>query len=301
MKRLVRDHNLGTEEQLAVGMKEMIFLARADEPAAAWQAMQNVRTNLKDAPAYLRIFRYNAAATFLSLGNADFAESEATDLIMEYYDLIGLSPKTVIGRNVPEIRLLLKETETLTDDLRHLADSLDLYAKATTRLGKIPGLSRIQAMKFYNLSQSPESLLRVGQDLADEFVQRNDFIRARNVIEIILFPLLDQMKLASFIIPVRSQYAVILAYCGDFPRAEAEMARLAPYEVGLTPKGQEELKMQQKLIADLKHHNLPPQWQMPAGAPASMTALHQMLIMPKIGRNESCPCGSGKKFKKCHG
>lgn len=23
--------------------------------------------------------------------------------------------------------------------------------------------------------------------------------------------------------------------------------------------------------------------------------------MPKIGRNDPCPCGSGKKFKKCHG
>jgi preprotein translocase subunit SecA len=22
---------------------------------------------------------------------------------------------------------------------------------------------------------------------------------------------------------------------------------------------------------------------------------------PKVGRNEMCPCGSGKKFKKCHG
>ena len=22
---------------------------------------------------------------------------------------------------------------------------------------------------------------------------------------------------------------------------------------------------------------------------------------PIIGRNESCPCGSGKKYKKCHG
>jgi uncharacterized protein YecA (UPF0149 family) len=22
---------------------------------------------------------------------------------------------------------------------------------------------------------------------------------------------------------------------------------------------------------------------------------------PKVGRNELCPCGSGKKFKKCHG
>jgi len=21
----------------------------------------------------------------------------------------------------------------------------------------------------------------------------------------------------------------------------------------------------------------------------------------KVGRNEPCPCGSGKKFKKCHG
>jgi preprotein translocase subunit SecA len=23
--------------------------------------------------------------------------------------------------------------------------------------------------------------------------------------------------------------------------------------------------------------------------------------MPKVGRNEPCPCGSGKKFKHCHG
>jgi uncharacterized protein YecA (UPF0149 family) len=22
---------------------------------------------------------------------------------------------------------------------------------------------------------------------------------------------------------------------------------------------------------------------------------------PRAGRNEPCPCGSGKKFKKCHG
>jgi len=23
--------------------------------------------------------------------------------------------------------------------------------------------------------------------------------------------------------------------------------------------------------------------------------------IPKVGRNEPCPCGSGKKFKQCHG
>ena len=24
-------------------------------------------------------------------------------------------------------------------------------------------------------------------------------------------------------------------------------------------------------------------------------------MMPKVGRNEPCPCGSGKKYKFCHG
>jgi preprotein translocase subunit SecA len=23
--------------------------------------------------------------------------------------------------------------------------------------------------------------------------------------------------------------------------------------------------------------------------------------VPKVGRNDLCPCGSGKKYKKCHG
>jgi len=23
--------------------------------------------------------------------------------------------------------------------------------------------------------------------------------------------------------------------------------------------------------------------------------------VPKVGRNDPCPCGSGKKYKQCHG
>ncbi|MFQ5427157.1 MAG: SEC-C metal-binding domain-containing protein, partial [Gaiellales bacterium] len=23
--------------------------------------------------------------------------------------------------------------------------------------------------------------------------------------------------------------------------------------------------------------------------------------LPKVGRNQPCPCGSGKKYKRCHG
>jgi preprotein translocase subunit SecA len=35
-----------------------------------------------------------------------------------------------------------------------------------------------------------------------------------------------------------------------------------------------------------------------ASAAASVAPVQ---AMPKVGRNEPCPCGSGKKFKKCHG
>ncbi|MBW3595844.1 MAG: SEC-C domain-containing protein, partial [Planctomycetes bacterium] len=33
-------------------------------------------------------------------------------------------------------------------------------------------------------------------------------------------------------------------------------------------------------------------------APAATTIRH---AAPRVGRNEPCPCGSGKKFKKCCG
>ena len=38
-----------------------------------------------------------------------------------------------------------------------------------------------------------------------------------------------------------------------------------------------------------------------AGSAAEGTPATQQRSMPKVGRNEPCPCGSGKKYKKCHG
>ena len=34
----------------------------------------------------------------------------------------------------------------------------------------------------------------------------------------------------------------------------------------------------------------------PPAAPQPMTR-----TQPKVGRNDPCPCGSGKKYKQCHG
>lgn len=38
-----------------------------------------------------------------------------------------------------------------------------------------------------------------------------------------------------------------------------------------------------------------------AAAPGIVSAGQQYVAPAKVGRNDPCPCGSGKKFKKCHG
>ena len=35
------------------------------------------------------------------------------------------------------------------------------------------------------------------------------------------------------------------------------------------------------------------------GQDAKVETIHRSA--PKVGRNDPCPCGSGKKYKKCHG
>jgi len=34
---------------------------------------------------------------------------------------------------------------------------------------------------------------------------------------------------------------------------------------------------------------------------ATMEKPQQVIRKEKVGRNDPCPCGSGKKYKKCHG
>jgi len=39
----------------------------------------------------------------------------------------------------------------------------------------------------------------------------------------------------------------------------------------------------------------------PAGGPESVGKQEPVRVGPRVGRNDPCPCGSGKKYKKCHG
>lgn len=90
-------------------------------------------------------------------------------------------------------------------------------------------------MKFYAIAGAIDSLIRVGQDLTDEFVARHDFLGAREVLEQHVLPAVVGNQLLNTHVDVRAHYAVILAYCGMHTEAEREMERLLPYVAGLAP------------------------------------------------------------------
>lgn len=263
MEELVRKGKLGLQERLAVGMKRMVFAARVQDATTVKAIMRDLSRVLPQTPQHLRVARYNYAHAMYELGLMDECVTSTLDLVSEYYGVLGLTINDVMAQNPDKIFPLLKEGENHTDDLKHLADALDLQSKAVKAMGNFPGLGPIHAMKFYSMAQSLDSFVRVGQELVEDFLGRNDYIGARDVIERNLMPTIVGLKLAGRVIPVRSQYAVVLAYCGAIDEAEAEMARLLPYESGLDERGQLELQTQRALIAYLRENPPPPQWEMP--------------------------------------
>lgn len=293
MEALVVEHGLGRHEELVVLLKRMVFEADRGNEAATREAMERARVLAPDRPEHQRILRYNIAHALFQLGRHAEAEGIARQLVEEYFDLLALTPRDIFGASNATIAGLLKPTPTPHDDLKHLADSLDMLARTTNAQGRDSGLARVHAAKFYGLANAMDSFVKVNQDLVDEFVGRGDYIGARKIIEEHLLPAVIEHKMLGRIIPVRSQYAVVLAYCGEYDAADAELDRLAPYRPGLTKHQRAEIDNQRGFVAQLRQIGIRP------GMPDA--SMKRALRRVKVGRNEACPCGSGLKYKRCHG
>ena len=289
-------------------MKRMLALSSNGDKEGVIEMLADVEERLPDSPQHQRIFRYNRAVAMLKLESYDLTLQETELLGEEYYELLGLKPEDIFARNPDAIRPMLPKNRDNRDDLKHLADTLDLHAQALQRSGKSSPLARIHAMKFYELAQAPQSAIRVGQDLVDDFCAHNDFVGARDVIEKTLLPTVQGLNLVSWVVPVRSQYAVVLTYSGEFEAADQEMRRLKPYEAGLSPAGRGELQNQRMAIAQIRAIGPPPQREVviPPGIQALLDERNgrseaTQRRRTKVGRNEPCPCESGRKYKHCHG
>jgi hypothetical protein len=297
MSLLVAEYNLGADEKLSLGMKRMNFAAEAKDAEGVRRAMKETAAVLPDKPKYQRIARYNYARAMFKLDMFDECTAEVKSVMDEYYEVLGIGESAIFRKNPNKVAPLLPKSRDNRDDLKHLGDCCALLATSLNYMGRESGLLRINATKFYQLAEAIDSFFRVGQDRVYELLNRNDYEDARDLLERDLIPSVTNLKVVSWFIPIRSQYAEVLAYCGDFDAAEREMARLAPYEAALDDSGRRELQKRRQAIVTMRHTPPPPQWK-------PSLRMHQEPVRwagPKIQRTGPCPCGSGKKFKKCHG
>ncbi|MCG9730055.1 SEC-C domain-containing protein [Shewanella sp. Isolate13] len=285
MEALLVEHEFGYGEQTAYVMKRILFSAENGDAHEVKRLVEKFSTNIPNAD-HERIFDYNHAIALWRLKKYKKADSLCLKVIEGYYDLLGISSQDVIGKNSDVLWTVIDRPENVHEYLKHLADALELYATNREAWGRPTPFARIHSMKFYNMVGAGDSMVRVGQDLADQFVSMKDFTGAREVMEQHVLPVVNKVGLVGKLVQVRSQYAVILALDGQHEDAIAEMRRLEPYFEGLTGDQRQEFEEQSKYISHISD----------VGSRSTTKQL-----FGKVGRNEECPCGSGLKYKKCHG
>ncbi|MGC3971588.1 MAG: hypothetical protein QM775_30870 [Pirellulales bacterium] len=220
MEALAAAHPLTVRARGALATKRMHAFAKRGDLDGIHREYEIGKESIKDEADHVRVVKYNFGLSLYLCGRNREAANVAQEVIAEYYDTLGLSPADVFAKNPPEIWAKIENKEEATDNLRRLADSLDLYAKSLQRMGQQTGLVRIHAHKFYVMANAYQSAVRLGQDFVDECLSERRSPRdARRFLESNLIPYVMKAGLVDHVIQVRSHYAVILAYCGEFSLA----------------------------------------------------------------------------------
>lgn len=296
---LLQKENLGNRERVAVVMKQMLCYSGLKKDRAKVDVVFRENNNLwKNDPSLSRLARYNYAVALYHSGYIEDVLPIAEKLYLEYYKVLRLKPANIIGANTKEIISLLPgEYSDYQDDVKHLADCLNLTAKCLRAIGQYPGLTEIHAAKFYAASNSPRSAMKSAQDAADDFIAIGDIVGARQIMESQVLPLLEHYELISNTMDAQGQYAVILAYCGEYNKARNLMKTLNSYVGNLSPAHQEGFAKQRQFIEEIAEGKVP-LLSLPEDFEAKVEKIRQK-FQTKVGRNAKCPCGSGEKYKKC--
>lgn len=290
MERLLPDTEDGIRERLSLLMKRMIVDSKKKRYVPITQYTGMIQDYIRENPELTRIFRYNYALSLYLAGFFGKAQKEAFDLVMEYYDVLGLHFSQIFAKNVPDIAPLLEERKVHLEDVKRTGDALKLLASCLIGQGKKPSLAHIHAVKFYDLAHAFSSLVKVGQDVADEYLGiLHDPDLARSFIENSLLPVIEGFQLMQYVVPVRAQYAVVLAYCGEGAASLGEIERLTAFYGGLPPENRAEFDNQRALIIEILEGR------------KKLTSPGGQGIVAPVDKNASCPCGSGRRYRNCHG
>ena len=298
MAALIDQGELGVEEQLNHRFKEMVYWATAGNRSRVDTAYR-AAGQLDLTEPMRRMLRFNYTVSLFRLRALPEARDLADELIDEYFRVIRISERDVLGKSNVALNDIIPRPVDQSD-FKRLADSLNLWSTIVVEMNEPPLLRRIAAMKFYGLAYAARSAVSAGQEATDDFLT----ILAQpggalEVMEDHVLPILRENQLTELIIPVRSQYAVVLAWNGQVEAARRELRALQQFSG--SPEQATMLAERAAAIEDIASGRVrlvrqPP----PQGALAKIYG--QPLEPPrKMGRNERCWCGSGLKFKRCHG
>jgi hypothetical protein len=232
-----------------------------------------------------RMLSHNRSRALLRMGRLAEAGAAAEALVTEYLDGFGLRLDDLPMTQQHTLLARIPDYPDRSADMQHLADAL--HVLALTKRPPARTMLMIQALKFYSMAWMPYSVVRVGQDVADDFLSIGDPVGARIQMEEYVLPVIDDHRLADLMLDVRAQYAVVLAHAGEIGQARSLMRTLEAYDADPTMRAQ--LCTQREMIEAIGR--------------TVLQGTGGQLRRPgaKVGRNDPCPCGSGTKFKKCHG
>jgi len=243
------DSDLEPKARVALAMKQMLAAALGGDRNGVDTAYNVGLERAQGAAPLERILRYNRALSLFHIQAYDEAGSEAFQLVMDYYEYLGLEFEDVFRTTPEQIRSAAPDNPDRDDDLRHIGDCLDLLAATHRRMEQPAAMASLHALKFYSAASAWRSAVRIGQDAADEMVALGELQVARDISENHLLPAVTGYQLSDLLVPVRAQYAVVLAWCGEIDAAREEMARLEAYQVASI--GPMELANQRALIEQI--------------------------------------------------
>jgi hypothetical protein len=117
------------------------------------------------------------------------------------------------------------------------------------KLGQSSGLARVHAMKLYAMAGASRSAVQIGQEVVDEFIEHGLIEEARQLVERDLLPAVRHYGLVDLLVPIRGQYAVVLAWQGNAAAARVEMAAIEAYDT--SPQRRREIQNQRTLIEEI--------------------------------------------------
>jgi hypothetical protein len=281
-----------------IAIKRLLVAGKSRDLAEVRRLYASATPDFFSDPHGWLILRYTYGVGLLYGDELQAADLVTATVARGYLDLIGLRPQQLFRTNPLELRQALGQRSQEIELLKHVGDAIDLRARVVGALGGVVALLKMWAFKLFALANAPLSAVNAGKDVVDALLSIGAVADARGFMERTLIPGMAEYRLVEEMIPLRAQYAVVLAYDGEVDRARKELQELAVFESSSSVLAVELLN--QRLLVEAIAAG---QHRLHVTRGRNLDESGMLIDIPRLGagRNDPCPCGSTLKAKRCCG